>query len=654
MDPNNELNITDPTDWADTRLPIIQRLDNALRCQVCKEFLTAPLITECCHTFCSLCIRRCLTSDQKCPSCRAPEMESRLRKNNAVEEIVEAFVTARKAIMGVATEKRGAGPEERDDGKDTALGTAERGSSGGTPSRRSLRRSKSNVSYAEPTMDVDEGGHFVNGDEGQAPMGSVPAENVHAGYELDDGLVPCPVCNVRMKEDRVPFHIDKCLRDHEEGKKLSPHLIYIAGGTRSGPTHPTQPSSSPRRPRSTVPVTSNNPVPIFPSAARSIQPIPDRLPKLNYTLLTEKKLREKLVELGIPSNGPKYILQARHTEWVNLFNANRDSRSPKSKKELLNELAVWERTVLKGGQGGAGTGAGVQVKPTKMPGWSDEKWAKENKESFDELIKRARKKRKVGEGEENQGEERNGKGKGKEVQGQESGATSVGPADQQWELPPLAVPESEPTQFDRTPTPTISSTTFMNLPLLSGPSSSQVWPQLPPRPGSDNTNPSLDDTEPEAEPELPLPPSLPRFSTSTISLPIQTELDLLQSQVSAMPISSDPVSDPDAYTIPPSSQRNLHLHARPRRTTAAVRRSANTTPAQSQTTPAAAAPLTRAQSVSLSHQRLYTPISPPPLRGRGRPRGGGAGAGKRRREASDGVEEMIGMQVDQARSKESI
>ena len=33
----------------------------------------------------------------------------------------------------------------------------------------------------------------------------------------------------------------------------------------------------------------------------------------------------------------------RHTEWRNLINANCDSSSPKSKKELLQDLKEWER-----------------------------------------------------------------------------------------------------------------------------------------------------------------------------------------------------------------------------------------------------------------------------------------------------------------------
>lgn len=64
--------------------------------------------------------------------------------------------------------------------------------------------------------------------------------------------------------------------------------------------------------------------------------------------MKENVLRKKLRDLGIPDWGAKSLLQRRHTEWVNLNNANCDSKNPKSKKELLKELDLWERS--QGGQ----------------------------------------------------------------------------------------------------------------------------------------------------------------------------------------------------------------------------------------------------------------------------------------------------------------
>lgn len=89
----------DSTDWLTTPLPSLRAVDAALRCQVCKDLYNTPMITSCSHTFCSLCIRRSLTHDGKCPACRASDQEMKLRQNWAVGELVEAFKQARPEIL---------------------------------------------------------------------------------------------------------------------------------------------------------------------------------------------------------------------------------------------------------------------------------------------------------------------------------------------------------------------------------------------------------------------------------------------------------------------------------------------------------------------------------------------------------------------------
>lgn len=96
--------ISDPTQWLDTQLPFLAPVESALRCQVCKEFFNNPVITSCCHTFCSLCIRRCLSNEGKCPACRAPDQELKLRRNWVVQELVDAFQIARPSTLEFSRE----------------------------------------------------------------------------------------------------------------------------------------------------------------------------------------------------------------------------------------------------------------------------------------------------------------------------------------------------------------------------------------------------------------------------------------------------------------------------------------------------------------------------------------------------------------------
>lgn len=114
----------------------------------------------------------------------------------------------------------------------------------------------------------------------------------------------------------------------------------------------------------------------------------DRLPKLNYSLLKENALRKKFAELGIPSWGARSLMIRRHTEWVNLWNANCDSLRPRLKRDLLQELDVWERS--QGGhapnQGGAPSG-GTSVMRKDFDGAG---WAAVHDDGFKQLISSAR------------------------------------------------------------------------------------------------------------------------------------------------------------------------------------------------------------------------------------------------------------------------
>jgi hypothetical protein len=88
--------LSDPSDWASTAIPQLSSLDSNLRCVICKEFFTAPVITTCFHTFCSVCIRRCLSAESSCPTCRATNIyPSGLRKNNAMHDAVISFQDVR-------------------------------------------------------------------------------------------------------------------------------------------------------------------------------------------------------------------------------------------------------------------------------------------------------------------------------------------------------------------------------------------------------------------------------------------------------------------------------------------------------------------------------------------------------------------------------
>jgi len=203
--------VSDPSDWLKTPIKQLAAVEAALRCQVCKDFFDTPMITSCSHTFCSLCIRRCLTNDGKCPTCRTADQELRLRRNWALEETVQAFKDARPALISFSeklqvakeqTEHRGSKRkiEEvngQDDTTKVELGTSKRktrSQNRRSPERRpGMRRQIQDSEDDENHQDSTSSRYFV-----EEPAKCWP----------DDGLTACPICNKRMKEEEVFPHLD--------------------------------------------------------------------------------------------------------------------------------------------------------------------------------------------------------------------------------------------------------------------------------------------------------------------------------------------------------------------------------------------------------------------------------------------------------------
>ncbi|KAJ4390655.1 E3 ubiquitin-protein ligase rad18 [Gnomoniopsis smithogilvyi] len=332
--------VSDPTDWLGTPLSSLMQVEQSLRCHVCKDFFNSPMITSCSHTFCSLCIRRALNTDGKCPLCRATDQESKLRGNWAIREAAEAFMNSRKAMLDLARQPAASAPTPP---KRKASAAAAGGESANKRTRMSTR-SSSMRSAANATTSLQE----------EAGESDVEEQDE---YIPDDGLSECPICLWRMKAEKVDRHLDTdCPGEPTPQPNQSKPAKF--GFTSSRSTGATQ-------------------------AARF-----ERLPSTNYSLLNESKLRKKLTENGIPSWGPKLLMEKRHKEWVMIWNANCDSARPRTKRELLQDLDTWERT--QGGHASISSSSvyqGAQVKDKDFDGAG---WSTKHNDSFNDLIAQAR------------------------------------------------------------------------------------------------------------------------------------------------------------------------------------------------------------------------------------------------------------------------
>ena len=112
------------------------------------------------------------------------------------------------------------------------------------------------------------------------------------------------------------------------------------------------------------------------------------LPALHYHSMKDSELRKKLMEIGIPFNGSRSLIQRRHTEWLDLVRANCDSDTPKNGQTLLKELAEWERTQ---GDGAFARKTADEAKKIMDKGWNANGWSSAHNEDFRNLVTQARK-----------------------------------------------------------------------------------------------------------------------------------------------------------------------------------------------------------------------------------------------------------------------
>ncbi|KAF3180165.1 E3 ubiquitin-protein ligase rad18 [Orbilia oligospora] len=410
----------DPTDWIQTPVPGLQALETSLRCQVCKELFTAPKVTTCGHTFCSLCIRRCLSASSKCPTCMKPDEEPRLRDNIVVSELVSSFNTIRKSLLDTLVAKEEArkqAEEEAERDARTRLKAEKRSSydldddevmedaepvhrsqakkrrrqdtttlrkpqetepprrSTRTSSQRTNSRAGSSQIIAIPDSDDDDDDFQPIEESSESEFQSSSRAKRKSTSRApdtptkDSDLFACPLCNRRKDQSTINPHVNRCI---EGNRSPSPTPGPANGASSAGTPLRRQPATFSNLSR------SQHRAPYTVEEREKL-----RLPKGNASLAKEADIRKKLRDHGIrcdvKGKETKQSLWTRLQEWTNLWNANLDSDNPKLKHVLIKELEAYERSQ-----------ATQKHSVVQDKDFEREAWSNAHKPGFDALIANAR------------------------------------------------------------------------------------------------------------------------------------------------------------------------------------------------------------------------------------------------------------------------
>jgi E3 ubiquitin-protein ligase RAD18 len=227
--------------------------------------------------------------------CRKNDQEIKLRSNLILEELVEAFQSARPKLLEHATMAASSPSSTASNAPKRRSSEADPEYEDGQPRKktRSSTRIASRPASQTPTIDP-----AVFEDERPEPE-----------QPVDDGLVECPICSERVKIERINGHIDS---------------------VHANPAPQTS---------------SRKPTPLG-GLLKSSKPPPshEHLPAVSYNMMNDSALRKKLSSLGLSQTGSRQQLERRHREWVNLWNANCDASKPRPVPELKADLKTWERT----------------------------------------------------------------------------------------------------------------------------------------------------------------------------------------------------------------------------------------------------------------------------------------------------------------------
>lgn len=281
----NGYTVSDPSDFTPTGVPKLFELDSLLRCHICKEFLQAPMLTHCGHSFCSVCIRKYLIHTPQCPICSKELREASLQRNILLEQVVVSFRGVRDDLLEkLKVVKKEARVRAEDV---TEVQVIEINDDDLEIVYETTRKRK-----------VDQHSHGLD----------ALFKRRKSPDQMSDTTVkmaPCPICSKQFPLDKLESeHIDICLNT------------------------PLLQSDSPQT-----------------FTPKEVEHSYQKLTKLDFAGISTNSLKQKLTKLELPTTGTRNQLEQRYNEYLIIWNANCDSIQPKNPKVLRKQVAQWEASL---------------------------------------------------------------------------------------------------------------------------------------------------------------------------------------------------------------------------------------------------------------------------------------------------------------------
>ncbi|TNY17571.1 hypothetical protein DMC30DRAFT_449616 [Rhodotorula diobovata] len=427
------------SDYSD---PSLVSVDHSLRCAICTELLTAPVIlSTCSHSFDSYCLRTYLVTHKRCPSCLRECSEANIHLNLALQVVVAAWKDARPTLLRLqslaastaptagpsppppATPPPAATPSAASQGKRKASALAASSSSSSPavkPEPRDSDAAPLLIDDGSLNVEIIEDGSTARASASRRPppkkkskgadgretragegKGKGRAKDLEDADPTDPSLIlECPLCGGSIKNALMALHVERCngVAPPPPTQSTAAWGRLLGTGGRAGAKDDDSDSSqSDTRGSSKLDTTRHLPLASY--AHKSV-------PELNEMLKANPPAYGLPTTLPTPSSRDPLTTEAklalltrRHRQFLVLWNANADLAADDpahlNAQGVRDKLKKWEKTRdRQSGTGGAAAGGGTAGTAGSGVGpsgeWSTKAHLRKYKDNFRELVAQAR------------------------------------------------------------------------------------------------------------------------------------------------------------------------------------------------------------------------------------------------------------------------